>query len=218
VRESQGLVQPDRRDIGLIHVKHDLEQAAGAQVAQPDHGQRAAEAGAALGGVDPDDIDLADLLVTVIRRLAARAIRPFLPPDSRLFHAAAVLMARAMITRRLPGGLVRPGAPRRLPGTTMDLGPVKPDDLPLALSQEEAVRIEPRFPFALVQVHAGPCALLGMTGECLAVDREPLILIAADIEGADDEAVGELGAAEPGLQRAPHLPQCPDPAKARRGR
>src|SRR5450755_3586625 len=218
VRESEGLVQPDRRDIGLIHVKHDLEQAAGAQVAKPDHGQRAAEAGAALGGIDPDDINLADRLMAVIRLPAAGVSRPFLALGSRLFRAVSDDLAWAMMTWRFPGGLAWARVPRRLLGATMDLGPVKPDDLPPALSQEEAVRVEPWFPFALVQVHAGPSALLRMTGEGLAVDREPLVLIAADPEGADGDAVRKLGAAEPGLQRAPHLPQCPDPAETRRGR
>src|SRR5580692_7348217 len=159
VRESEGLIQSDGRGVGLVDVEHDLEQAAGTQVTQPYHGQCAAEAGAALGGIDPDDVDLADRLMAVAGR---------------------------------PVAGIRPRA--------VDLGPVKANDLSAALGQEEAVRVEPRFPLPQVEIGAGPSALLRMAGEGLAVDLDPLVLVAAGHEGADRDAVGDLGPADPGLQ------------------
>ena len=80
-----------------------------------------------------------------------------------------------------------------------------------ALGQEEAIRVEPGLAFAEVEVGARPGTLLRVAGERLAVEGEPGFLVLADPEGADRDAVGDLGFPEGGQQRAAHRPERAHP-------
>src|SRR5260370_8007015 len=71
----------------------------------------------------------------------------------------------------LADGLV---AVRRRPGmAAVDLGPVETRQPPLALGEEEAIRVEPGLLFAEVEVGAGPAALLAAACPGPAVSPHP---------------------------------------------
>ena len=123
-----------------------------AQVAQADQGQRAAEPGAALSRIDADDVDLADGLMPVP---AARAA-------SGCGSGGPVPALRSCFSSP-PWIFVQ----------------WKPTSLPVALGQEEAVRVEPGLALAQVQVLPGPGALLGMAGEGAVVEADPGVLVLA---------------------------------------
>lgn len=59
----------------------------------------------------------------------------------------------------------------------------------VALGEEEALRVEPRFGHAGVQVALGQRALLGVVGEGGGVDGEPGRVVLAGDEGADGDAL-----------------------------
>src|SRR5260370_41936717 len=93
----------------------------------------------------------------------------------------------------------------------VDLGPVEPRQPPLALGEEEAIRVEPGLLFAEVEVGAGPGALLGVACEGPAGDRDPGVLVVADPERADREALGQFGRPPRGLEGPAHRPQRAHP-------
>src|SRR5256885_16720820 len=65
--EAQLLVQRDGALVLLVDVEHRLVEPAATQVPQAGEGQRPAQAEALRGGIDAEDVDLADRLVGVAR-------------------------------------------------------------------------------------------------------------------------------------------------------
>src|SRR5260370_41648497 len=98
------------------------------------------------------------------------------PEQGERAHQADALLGRVDADHvDLADGLV---AVRRRPGmAAVDLGPVETRQPPLALGEEEAIRVEPGLLFAEVEVGARPGALLGVACEGPAADRGPWVLV-----------------------------------------
>ena len=130
-----------------------MKQPACAQVQQADQRERPPEPGAALVRVDPNDVNLPDRFVGAAACLVGVAAR-LVVVGSRVVGVAARFVAVCFV---IAGGC--------LVIMAVDFGPVKPDDLPCALGQEETCRIEPGLTLPQVEVCPRPCSLLRMLGE-----------------------------------------------------
>ena len=74
-------------------------------------------------------------------------------------------------------------------GAGLDLRPVEGDDLPrgVVLDEEEARGVEPRLLHPFVEVGDGEAALFRVRREGRRIERDPRLVIAAGLEGADGE-------------------------------
>ena len=85
--------------------------------------------------------------------------------------------------------------------------------VPVALGQEEPVRIEPGRRLPVLQIRPGPLALFGMVGEGACVQQNPIGFILAGDEGPQGDSRREPWLVHRIPQRAPHLPQGADAAE-----
>ena len=69
---------------------------------------------------------------------------------------------------------------------------MRADQLPVPLGEEEALGVEPRLPFAQLDLQQAPATLVGVGGEGQVVQRRPGLLVAPDLEGTHQDPLGQL--------------------------